>query len=70
MNKRIVRRYLNKLNKIEENIFNLQSQKKVIINIMNTKGYDVIGKSYGLPYPVYSAYRQENDEILNEFWGE
>lgn len=68
MNRRLVNRYLKKMNRIEEEIYLLKSKQKEIISIMNHNGYDIIGKSYGLPYKTYSAYRQEEDEILNEFW--
>lgn len=70
MNKRLVRRYINKINKIEEEIFYLKSKQREIIKILNHHKLDVIGKSYGLPYPTYFIYSVENDEILNHFWGE
>lgn len=69
MNYRLVNRYIKKMNRLEEEIYILKGKQREIISIMNHNGFDVIGKSYGLPYPTYSVYRQENDEILEEFWG-
>lgn len=69
MKQKTIKRYINKLNRLEEEIFHIKVEKRTIIKELNNKGYDVIGKSYGLPYPTYHIYNKESDELLDYFWG-